>query len=205
MPLYHFTDKKAIQIIATKSRRTDITPFQLALTHSEMGKFIAYQIAEELTLEGFEISHPQGKAIGKRIQNEKDIIILTFMRAGVYFGDGIRNFLQNSPYYHIYPKRGIGLNESEWSKLDLPSLKGKIVVLVDSVINTGSTMKPVIKWLQKKGIKKIIVACSVMPIDTAEKIEIEFPKVLFYTLRVSKNSYVGKGKTDTGNRLFGTL
>lgn len=205
MTLYHFTDKKAIQLLATQSRRTDISPFELSTVHLEMGKYLAYQIAEEVTLEDIEISHPQGKALGKRIQNEKDILILTFMRAGTYLGDGIRTLFRNAPYYYIYPKRGIGLSEEEWEGLNLPPLQNKIIILVDSVINTGGSMTPIIKWFQNKKVKKIIVVCSVMPMDTANKLELEFPDVNFYTIRVSTNSYVGKGKTDTGNRLFGTL
>ena len=205
MTLYQFTNKIAIQLLATQSRRTDVTPYELSRVHLEMGKYLAYQIAEEIPLEDFEISHPQGKAIGKRIQNEKDILIFTLMRAGMYIGDGIRALFQNAPNYQIYPKRGIGLTEAEWAKLELPPLKDKIIIIVDSVINTGESMRPVIKWFHTKKPKKIIIACSVMPTDTANKMESEFPDVNFYTIRVSTNSYVGKGKTDTGNRLFGTL
>ncbi len=205
MTLYQFTNKSAIQLLATQSRRTDITPYQLSSVHLEMGKYLAYQIAEEIPLEDFEISHPQGKATGKRVKNEKDLLIFTFMRAGVYIGDGIRSLFQNAPYYHISPKRGTGLSEEEWAKLELPPLQEKVIILADSVINTGESIRPVLKWLQTKHPKKIIVACSVMPIDTAEKMASEFPDVNFYTIRVSTNAYVGKGKTDTGNRLFGTL
>jgi uracil phosphoribosyltransferase len=203
--LYQYTDKNAIQLLATQSRRTDITPYELASVHLEMGKYLAYQIAEEIPLEDVEISHPQGTAIGKRIQNEKDLLIFTFMRAGVYIGDGIRSLFQNAPYYHIYSKRGQGITDEDWTRLELPPLQDKVIILADSVINTGESMRPVIKQLQMETPKKIIVACSVMPIETANKMESEFPDVNFYTIRVSTNSYVGKGKTDTGNRLFGTF
>ena len=205
MTLYQFTNKNAIQLLATQSRRTDITPYELTAVHLEMGKYLAYQIAEEISLEDCEISHPQGKATGKQIKNENDILIMSFMRAGVYLGDGIRSLFQKSPYYHIYPKRGTGLSEEEWKKLALPPLQEKTIILADSVINTGKSMKPIINWLQKKHPKKIIVACSVMPTDTAIMMESAYPDVSIYTIRVSTNSYVGKGKTDTGNRLFGNI
>jgi len=201
--LKHFTDKKAVQLIATDSRRTDITPYQLSQVHIEMGKYLAYEILEELDLEDCEIQHPQGIKIGRRLKNEKDVLILDFMRAGVYLGDGLRFIFQTSPYFHITPKRGEGLSEIDLSSLK--SLEGKIIILVDSVINTGNTMMPVIEQISKFNPEKIFVTCQVMPYDTAEILEKKYPDVLFFIFRLSYNKYVGKGKTDTGNRLFGTL
>lgn len=205
MPIKEFTNKNAIQLLATQSRRTDISPYELSQVHIEMGKYLAFQLMDEIPLEEIEISHPQGKGTGKRIKDEKNILIFAFMRAGVYIGDGIRYLFKNSPYYHINPKRNVGLTEEEWAKLELPDLADKIILLVDSVINTGESMRSVIKWFQVHNSKRIIVVCSVMPIETAKNLESEFPDINFYTIRVSPNSYVGKGKTDTGNRLFGTF
>ncbi|MHA1342013.1 MAG: uracil phosphoribosyltransferase [Promethearchaeota archaeon] len=205
MPLYHYTQKNAIQLLATQSRRADLTPYELSQVHIELGRYLAYQIAEEIPLEEYEILHSQGKAIGKRIKNEKDILIFVFMRAGLYLGEGIRILFHSSPYYHINAKRGIGLTEDEFKSLVPFELDNKIIILVDAVINTGDTMRPVINLFQEKNPKNIIVACSVMPDFTAFKLEKEYPNVNIYTIRISKNSYVGKGKTDTGNRLFGTF
>jgi len=167
-----------------------------------MGKYLAYEILEELEMEDCEIQHPQGIKTGKQLKNKKNVIILDFLRAGVYLGDGIRNILQNSPYYHISPKRNEGISEKELSQL--PNFKEKSVILVDSVINTAATMIPVIEQIKLQTPRKILVTCQVMPYDTAEMLDNKFPDINFYIFRLSYNKYVGKGKTDTGNRLFGT-
>ena len=180
MTLKHFTDEKAIQILATKSRRIDITPYELSQTHFEIGKYIGFKILEEFELEVCEINHPQGKREGKRIAFENDIIIISFMRAGVYFGDGIRYIFQNSPYYQMQPIRKIGLTEKEL--LLLPDIRNKTVILADSVINTGTTMFAVIKQIVEKQPKKLIVTSIVMPDTTAERIQNEFNQVIFYIL-----------------------
>jgi len=201
--LKHFTDRKAVHLIATESRRIDITPYQLSQVHIEMGKYLAYEILEELELEDCEIQHPQGLKTGKRLKNEKNVLIMDFMRAGVYLGDGLRYIFQNSPYFHVSPKRNEGLPQEDLDSLG--SVDGKVIILVDSVINTGNTMRPVIEQLVKFKPRKIFATCQVMPYDTAESLEKEYPEVLFFIFRLSANKYVGKGKTDTGNRLFGTL
>lgn len=203
MPFYEFSTKKAVQILANQTRRTDITPFELSQAHNELGKYLAHQICEEIELEECEIAHPQGIKTGIKIAKPHEIVILAFMRAGVYLGEALRTIFQESPIYHVYPKRGEGLSEKELQEM-LP-LQGKTIIIADSVINTGNTMFPSIDQIQKYHPAKIIVTSLVMPDTTASKLEEMYPNVYFYIARVSTNKYVGKGKTDTGNRLFGTL
>jgi len=202
MTIHHYTNKNITQLLATNSRKADITPYQLSQTHIEIGKFMAYQILDEFELIDIEINHPQGVKTGKQIKNETDIIILTFMRAGVYFSDGFRFVFQNAPFYYISPKRGVGILEAELNKF--PSFEKKTIILTDSVINTGGTMFAVIEQIKKNKPLKIIVTCSVMPDTTVDIIKEKYPKIEFYIFRISSNKYVGKGKIDTGNRLFGT-
>ncbi|MHA1427456.1 MAG: uracil phosphoribosyltransferase [Candidatus Helarchaeota archaeon] len=203
MTIYDFTNRKAIQLLATQSRRMDMTPWELSCIHQDMGKFMAYQIIEELELEDCEINHPQGKKLGKCIKNEEDIIILAFYRAGIYMSDGIRHVFQSSPTYSIKCTRSEGLSEQELN--NLPSFEEKTVILADSVINTGKTIIPVIQQIQQLNPRQIIVTCLVIFHKTVEKLDKLFPEIKFYFARISTNFYVGKGKIDTGNRIFGTF
>ncbi len=60
-------------------------------------------------------------------------------------------------------------------------------------------------WRPKAiGIKKVVVMAGVSPVTQGTSIAEDHPDVAFYFARLSHNSYVGKGGTDTGNRLFGT-
>jgi uracil phosphoribosyltransferase len=84
------------------------------------------------------------------------------------------------------------------------------VILVDSVINSGASIRRAIRTLVQKVNPKnvklaIYVMTAVMQQEAAHQLPLEFPRVKFLALRVSKNQYVGRGGTDTGNRLFGTM
>ena len=179
--LKHFTERKAVRIIATQSRRIDISPYELSQIHIEMGKYLANELLEEIDLAECEIQHPQGIKTGEEIKNEKKILILDFMRAGVYLGDGLRFIFKNTPYFHVYPKRHEGLSEEEINELG--KLEGRTIILVDSVINTGNTMIPVIEQILKQKPKKIIITCQVMPYDTAEKFNEDYQDLFFYIFR----------------------
>jgi uracil phosphoribosyltransferase len=86
------------------------------------------------------------------------------------------------------------------------------VFITDSVINTGNGIKRTIKHVKKVAEDTSpdvqlaeFVLSGVMQQEAADKLPVQFPRIRFVTLRVSKNKYKGVGGTDTGNRLFRTL
>ena len=52
---------------------------------------------------------------------------------------------------------------------------------------------------------RVFVLAGVTQLEASIKLPLEYPRVRFFSLRVSTNKYTGKRGTDTGNRLFGTL
>ncbi len=203
MPLTHFTDRHAVQLLATQSRRTDLSPVQLARSHVEPGRILVYELVELLPLEPCEIQHPQGVRTGARLAGESDVVILSFLRAGLYVTEGVRELLQLAAVCHVSPTRQNGLDEADISSL--PLLAGRVVVIVDSVINTGATLLPVLEQVRAQMPAMIVVLSLVTPVETAKRLEQSCPDVHFLLARVSTNQYTGRGATDTGNRLFGTL
>lgn len=130
-------------------------------------------------------------------------MILSFLRAGLYVTEGVRELLQLAAVCHVSPTRQNGLDEADISSL--PLLAGRVVVIVDSVINTGATLLPVLEQVRAQMPAMIVVLSLVTPVETAKRLEQSCPDVHFLLARVSTNQYTGRGATDTGNRLFGTL
>ena len=203
MPLKHYTERHAVRLLATESRRTDTSPFELSRSHVALGRFVAAELVDDLPLEPRPIQHPQGQRQGWRVTGEHEIVIVTLMRAGLYAAEGVREMLPHARVVHVSPKRGVGLSRAELDELG--AVHGRRFVLVDSVVNTGASMEPVIAQLREGGAGWIAVVALVGPVPAAERLERDHPDVHFYFARVSENQYVGKGSTDTGNRLFGTL
>jgi len=204
MEFFDYTNKNAVKQLATKTRRSDISSYELSETHKQLGNYLAGSISEFLDMKDITISHPQGKRTGDQI-DESDIIIIGLWRAGLYVAEGIRSVLQNSPLLLVKPVKNKGLSEKD--RQELPNdLSEKHIIIADSVINTGGSMLPVLDELHASGAKSIHIASLVMPTSTAKKIKeiyINHSNVYIHTIRTSENSYIGKGGTDTGNRLFG--
>ncbi|NOJ81438.1 uracil phosphoribosyltransferase [Myxococcus xanthus] len=203
MPLREFTNRHLVRLLATRSRRTDITPWELTQSHIELGRFLAGELVELLELEPCEIQHPQGIRKGWKVAREEEIVLLPFLRAGLYAADGVREVLRLAPVVHISPKRETGLSEAELGQL--PPIAGRTFILIDSVVNTGASLEPVLRQLRERGAGQLIAVALVGPVATAKRLEGAFPDVHFLFARVSENQYTGVGATDTGNRLFGTL
>jgi len=58
------------------------------------------------------------------------------------------------------------------------SAKGKIAIVVDDGVATGLTMKAAIKWIKSCKPKKIVVAVTVIPKETANELEKEVDELI---------------------------
>lgn len=190
MEIREFTNKNAVQLLATQSRRTDINSIELCKIHFEMGKYLAYQMLDEFELTETEIKHVQGIKTGSELADKSNIVIFALMRAGLYAAEGVRSVFTESQFFPVL-------------EIDNNNLENKIIILIDSVINTGKSIEKAIEHLRKSKPRKIFVATLIMQKDALHLSE-KYSDIYFYALRVSENKYVGKGGTDTGNRLFNT-
>lgn len=135
----------------------------------------------------------------------KNFSILIMMRAGLYFALGISDMLEKmnkSIEIHLLN------NEFITDKL-LDSIKGKQVVVVDAVINSGKSIFKVLEQLPSSERESCLVFTTVMPSSSTDLLK----SMNIFTVRTSANKYKGAKVTkiqggigpDTGDRLFGTL
>ena len=119
----------------------------------------------------------------------EDTTIVAMMRGGIFFAEGM--YFSMGCKFQTYDSK-----HEEFKKPDT-----KNVIIVDSVINTGKTIRDIL-------MPDMLVACCVINETAVPMIEKQL-----YTVRVSKNSYVGsdirkqEGKIgpDTTMRLFNQL
>lgn len=142
-----------------------------------------------------------GNRIGNRISKlfpEHNTVILELERGGRFFGDGVYIGFGGT----FYP-----INSA---KDPVPKFDADRIIIVDSVINTGKSMKKMISLIKEdKPDTDVIIAANVIQAEALDLL-IEY-KV--FAVRLSQNSYIGKnqakqtGKTgpDTADRLFNLI
>lgn len=120
-----------------------------------------------------------GMALGEQMRDQfsDDTTVVAILRGGIFMAMGL--------YYAL----GCRFDVYDPKKDKFSRPKTKNVILVDSVINTGKTIEEI-------SGSDISVACCVINENAVEKF-----KDRLYTVRVSKNSYVGDNtKVQKGNR-----
>ena len=132
-----------------------------------------------------------GKLLAERMPkfDPEDTTIVAMMRGGIFFAEGMY-FSMGCKFQTYDPKH------EEFKRPDT-----KNIIIVDSVINTGKTIRDILN-------PDMLVACCVINETAVSMFESQL-----YTVRVSKNFYVGnnirkqEGKVgpDTTMRLFNLL
>jgi len=189
------SDEPLMRLLADQTRREDVRGPALARVHREIGRLLAADVARALELESVAIRHPTGVSTGVRVVPGGEPILLALMRAGLFLAEGLWEALGAAS---LVPYHG---DTAELS--DVP-VTGRLVVVIDSVINTGRSIRGLLGALDAHRPRRRVVATLVGYRPTMEELTVDYPDVDFVAARLSDRSYVGRASTDTGSRLFGT-
>ncbi|OTA69551.1 hypothetical protein K449DRAFT_412187 [Hypoxylon sp. EC38] len=193
----------AARLLQTPTRNAGIDGHLLRRAHSRVGWYLAvHHLTEILGLQRDLIPHVQGYLTdGYKIRDEDSTLIVALMRGGEPIALGISEAFPLAPFLHAFRPDDI-TNEHLTRNLK--------VVLVDAVINSGKTMTEFVQHIRKiNATIPIAIAAGVVQYKVVS--EGAFAQLLksckhlsLVALRFSETAYVGRGVTDTGNRLFNT-
>lgn len=157
--------------------------YKLRNAHYQLGEIIAEPIA-------------------KSSNQQQNYAVLILMRAGLCFGNGIADKLEQLGGNVSI----IFVNDDKVSREDLELVQSKEIIIVDAVINSGKSVFGLMKQLPDTNPIKLVT--TVIPSSSTELLK----SYDLYTVRISNNKYEGAkvqvisdGKgPDTGDRLFTT-
>ncbi|KAL7581094.1 hypothetical protein ACA910_005897 [Epithemia clementina (nom. ined.)] len=195
-------------LLATQSRRADLAGPALQSVHEKIGAFVAERLLDEFgasLVQEQDFPHVQGNRFSGFASCNSEILILALMRGGEPMARGVYSQFPAARFFH-YDDDMAEKGKNALSK-QLSCVSN--VIIVDSVINEGNSIRRVLGQLESLVIPpsakpRYFVLTAVMQACAAAKLSVEFPRVRFFALRLSENKFKGQGGTDTGNRLFGT-
>lgn len=184
-----------LKSLNSKARDSSISQNDLVTVHKKIGDLLGQTYLNKRGITEKTITTVQGKESKSPVINLGNITIIVLLRAGLYVAEGVRELLEDVEHSYL-------LSQSP-DDIDLNFIRDRDVIIVDSVINTGTTIMRYISNINEA--RSLSVMSIVLQNDFAKFAEKEYKFVDFIVSRISDNSFVGKGKTDTGNRLFGTI
>ncbi|KAK7023302.1 uracil phosphoribosyltransferase [Favolaschia claudopus] len=198
----HTTHEYAAKLLMTSMRNAQVCGLALQQAHADAGWHLATTLLPKLVdLEEAALPHVQGgQTTGYRIRGEEKTVVVALMRGGEPMARGVWRAVPGAMFVHA--KKPEELTPDHLADRET-------VLLVDSVVNSGKSVKEFVQRIRSNNPSiRIVVVTGVVQSGALEsggvlgEILVEDENVGVVALRVSENKYTGKGGSDTGNRLF---
>lgn len=177
-----------------------------------IGEIMAYEISKTLQYKPVDTTTCLGVAHESAIAD--DVVLATVLRAGLPFHEGFLNFFDKAEnaFVSAYRQYKPGSDEFE-IKIEYiasPSIEGKVLLLVDPMLATGSSMELAYKALLTKGTPKHVHVASIIASQQAvDFVQAHFPDadtnlwVGAIDAELNAHSYIVPGLGDAGDLAYG--
>lgn len=177
---------------------------------SRLGEILAYEMSKSLDFSEKSISTPLVSMKQKVIENQP--ILISIMRAGMPFFEGVQNFFDHADAGFIGAFRSSDFSTTkliELSYFAVPDLSKKILVIADPMLATGKSVVDSIAQLKKYGVpSKIFLLAVIAAPEGIKYIEdnIEVPIALWCGAvdeKLNDKDYIVPGLGDAGDLAYG--
>lgn len=175
-----------------------------------IGEVAAYEISKEMPFADKEIQTPLGISVCKVLQQQP--VLATILRAGLPLHNGLLNYFDkaDNAFISAYRKHNKdGTFEISLDYVSCPELEGRVVIVSDPMLATGSSLVKTIQFLREEGHPSHIhvvaaIACTV-GIEYVLRSE---PNCKIWCGAVddelTAKGYIVPGLGDAGDLAFGT-
>lgn len=186
-------------------------PIRFRTNLQRIGEIMAYEISRRLEYRNEEIRTPLGPCVCRT--PARQVVLATILRAGLPFHQGFLNFFDKAENafvsaYRKYKEKGDSF-EVLIEYLASPLLDGKVLIIADPMLATGSSMELAYKALLTKGMpQQIHVASVIASRQSLDYIRRSFPESTCVWVgaiddEVNSHSYIVPGLGDAGDLAFG--
>jgi len=207
-------DKKVLRHYLTllRDKKTNCVRFREII--EKIGLLMAYEIAEILEIDKVKVDTPVTKGVlGERLVGINKTTLIGILRAGLHMVMGALRVLEGAKVGFISAKRVEDLRIRDMNfdvridYVNVPNLEDEIVIIMDPMLATGSTMVNVIDKLFDIGKPRDLILASIISTPMAiSRVLNKFEKVKIYTLAIDKElndkGFIVPGLGDAGDRLY---
>lgn len=174
-----------------------------------LGEIFAYEISKTFVYKTQEIETPLG--IAEIPLPTQSIVLANILRAGLPMHQGFLNIFDTAEnaFVSAYRKHHKdGSFEIKVEYVSCPSIQGKVLIVSDPMLATGTSMSASIKELLKYGTpKNIHIVVAIASTYGIEHIQRTLPSATIWTGAIDEEltarSYIVPGLGDAGDLAFG--
>ncbi len=210
-------DNPVLHELLSVLRNKGTPPHLFRSVMEEIGVFIGYEVARELPTSRVVVETPLGRAEALRPRDE-DVVLVGVLRAALPLVYGMARVLRRARIGFVSAKRiessrrkvgDMMVFDVEVSYINIPSVRGKHVFIVDPMLATASTIIQVARHVHNMGPLKISIVSIISSKPGIARLEQELPlDVDVYTLAIDEKlndkGFIVPGLGDAGDRAFNT-
>lgn len=187
-------------------RNVTTPPEEFRVLARKLITMLLYEATADLPVNVGTVQTPLGEASATSVEGE--VVAIPVLRAGL----GLL-----APVLELLPRVSvgyIGLERDEETAVariyykKLPSLRGKVPLLLDPMLATGGSAAQALDLIKEAGGRDIRMLCVVAAPEGVKVLAERHPDVTVYTAaldeRLNDKAYIVPGLGDFGDRLFGT-
>ncbi|MDE6272074.1 MAG: uracil phosphoribosyltransferase [Muribaculaceae bacterium] len=186
-------------------------PMRFRANLERIGEIMAYEISRRLEYKDEEIRTPLGPCVCRTPADQ--VVLATILRAGLPFHQGFLNYFDRAENafvsaYRKYKEKGDSFDVLI-EYMASPRIDDKVLILVDPMLATGSSMELAYKALLTKGTPaRIHVASVIASRQSIDYVKAHFPESTTVWVgaiddEVNAHSYIVPGLGDAGDLAFG--
>jgi uracil phosphoribosyltransferase len=175
----------------------------------EIAMLLAYEVTRDLPLRYEPIQTPLTEMEAPLIAAEKNMAIVSIMRAGQGLLEGILELIPTAKVGHIGLYRDPHTLTPVEYYLKLPTdVEHRQMLVVDPMLATGNSAVAAVDRLKQAQPLSIKLLCILAAPEGIEHFQQQHPDIPIYTAaidqRLDEHGYIIPGLGDAGDRLFGT-
>lgn len=177
-----------------------------------IGEIMAYEMSKRMRYKTVDVTTPLAVAPSQVL--DEQVVLATIFRAGIPFHQGFLSYFDHAQNAFVSAYRKYREKENFDVLIEYlasPRIDGKVLVLCDPMLATGSSMELSYRALLTKGEPKHVHVCSVIASQKA----VDYVKSVFPADKttvwigaidgvINDHSYIVPGLGDAGDLCFGT-
>nr|HNH21141.1 uracil phosphoribosyltransferase [Ferruginibacter sp.] len=170
----------------------------------------AYEISKKMPWKEKEVTTPLGTSTGKVLEQQP--VLATILRAGLAMHTGLLNYFDkaDNAFISAYRKHNPdGSFDIHMEYMSCPEIEGRILILSDPMIATGSSLVKSIEFLKEEGdFSELHIVCAIACTVGLEYVLRAQPKATIWCGdiddEITAKGYIVPGLGDAGDLAFGS-
>lgn len=193
----------------TLMRQADTSTAKFRQLLKEVGLLLGYEVTRDLPLKYEEIKTPVAPMLAPMLAPDKKMVVVSIMRAGMGFLDGILELMPSVRVGHI----GLYRDPTTYVAIEyyfkIPQdIEQRDILVVDPMLATGNSAVAAVDRLKEASPLSLKFLCLLAAPEGIKHFHEQHPDVPIFTAAIDEKldeyGYIVPGLGDAGDRLYGT-